>query len=74
MLSNDSPISGGDVTLDPVSPLASSFPPSEAEPDFNLEFNLDEALKLVGLNFSESGEAVCKVRFHLLFSITLANN
>ncbi|XP_066977446.1 endoplasmic reticulum membrane sensor NFE2L1 isoform X1 [Macrobrachium rosenbergii] len=60
LLSSDSPISGGDVTLDPVSPLSSTFPLSETEPDFNLEFNLDEALKLVGLNCSETGETVWK--------------
>lgn len=62
LLSTESPISGGDVTLDPVSPLSPpSFTLNESVPDFNLEFNLDEALKLVGLNSSETGEAVWKV-------------
>ncbi|XP_069996344.1 segmentation protein cap'n'collar isoform X4 [Penaeus vannamei] len=61
LLSTESPISGGDVTLDPVSPLSPpSFTLNESVPDFNLEFNLDEALKLVGLNSSETGEAVWK--------------
>ncbi|XP_042862909.1 uncharacterized protein LOC122247585 [Penaeus japonicus] len=61
VLSTEGPISGGDVTLDPVSPLSPpSFTLNESVPDFNLEFNLDEALKLVGLNSSETGEAVWK--------------
>ncbi|XP_068220832.1 segmentation protein cap'n'collar isoform X2 [Palaemon carinicauda] len=59
LLQSESPISGGDVTLDPVSPLSSAFHLTDTEPDFNLEFNLDEALKLVGLNCSETGEANC---------------
>ncbi|KAK8388199.1 hypothetical protein O3P69_020230 [Scylla paramamosain] len=54
-------ISGGDVTLDSVSPLNSpSFTLSETVPDFNLDFNLDEALKFVGLNCSKTGEPVWK--------------
>ncbi|XP_071530682.1 uncharacterized protein cnc isoform X3 [Panulirus ornatus] len=61
LLSPESHISGGDVTLDPVSPLNSpSFTLNETVPDFNLEFNLDEALKFVGLNCSETGETVWK--------------
>ncbi|KAK7086810.1 hypothetical protein SK128_010484 [Halocaridina rubra] len=59
LLSNENPISGGDVTLDPASPLATDFS-GNIDSDFNLEFNLDEALKLVGLNCSETGETVWK--------------
>ncbi|KAK4321197.1 hypothetical protein Pmani_007980 [Petrolisthes manimaculis] len=61
LLSPESHISGGDVALEPVTPLAS--PPltlQDTVPDFNLDFNLDEALKFVGLNCSETGETVWK--------------
>ncbi|KAK8373330.1 hypothetical protein O3P69_014568 [Scylla paramamosain] len=61
LLSPKKNISGGDVTLDSVSPLNSpSFTLNETVPDFNLDFNLDEALKFVGLNCSETGETVWK--------------
>ncbi|XP_063856574.1 uncharacterized protein LOC135098240 isoform X2 [Scylla paramamosain] len=61
LLSPEKNISGGDVTLDSVSPLNSpSFTLNETVPDFNLDFNLDEALKFVGLNCSETGETVWK--------------
>ncbi|KAK8403607.1 hypothetical protein O3P69_000001 [Scylla paramamosain] len=61
LLSPENHISGGDVTLDSVSPLNSpSFTLNETVPDFNLDFNLDEALKFVGLNCSETGETVWK--------------
>ncbi|XP_063854595.1 uncharacterized protein LOC135096776 isoform X1 [Scylla paramamosain] len=61
LLSPKKNISGGDVTLDSVSPLNSpSFTLNEMVPDFNLDFNLDEALKFVGLNCSETGETVWK--------------
>lgn len=71
MLSPENHISGGDVTLDSVSPLNSpTFTLNETVPDFNLDFNLDEALKYVGLNCSETGETVWKVRnFELVFMI-----
>ena len=72
LLSPENHISGGDVTLDSVSPLNSpSFTLNETVPDFNLDFNLDEALKFVGLNCSETGETVWKVRC-LLEKIFLA--
>ncbi|XP_050693127.1 endoplasmic reticulum membrane sensor NFE2L1-like isoform X2 [Eriocheir sinensis] len=61
LLSPENHISGGDVTLDSVSPLNSpAFTLNETVPDFNLDFNLDEALKFVGLNCSETGETVWK--------------
>ncbi|KAG0715010.1 hypothetical protein GWK47_012900 [Chionoecetes opilio] len=61
LLSPENHISGGDVALDSVSPLNSpSFTLNETVPDLNLDFNLDEALKFVGLNCSETGETVWK--------------
>ncbi|XP_063855042.1 uncharacterized protein LOC135097198 isoform X1 [Scylla paramamosain] len=61
LLSPEKNISRGDVTLDSVSPLNSpSFTLNGMVPDFNLDFNLDEALKFVGLNCSETGETVWK--------------
>ncbi|XP_042204119.1 uncharacterized protein LOC121853809 isoform X3 [Homarus americanus] len=61
VLSPESQISGGDVTFEPVSSLNSpSFTLNETVADFNLEFNLDEALQFVGLDCSETGETVWK--------------
>lgn len=61
LLSPESQISGGDVIFEPVSPLNSpSFTLNETVPEFNLDFNLDEALKFVGLNCSETGETIWK--------------
>ncbi|XP_069172413.1 segmentation protein cap'n'collar isoform X20 [Procambarus clarkii] len=62
LLSPESQISGGDVTFEPVSPLNSpSFTLNETVPELNLDFNLDEALKFVGLNCSETGETTWKL-------------
>lgn len=60
------------MTLDSVSPLNSpSFTLNETVPDFNLDFNLDEALKFVGLNCSETGETVWKVSYLFAADITI---